>query len=58
MTPFMMQKSFDDFDDFAEQVRDWRLDFLQLEPGPFAAGGIPNLRCTHEPGDAPALAFT
>ena len=37
MTPFMMRKSFDDFDDFAEQVRDWSLDFFQLEPGPFAA---------------------
>ncbi|RKZ16101.1 hypothetical protein DRQ53_07295 [bacterium] len=37
MTPFMIRKSFDDFDVFAEQIRGWNVDFLQLKPGPFAA---------------------
>jgi len=34
---FSIQRSFNDFDEFAEAVHDWKLDFVQLERGPFEA---------------------
>lgn len=34
---FSIQQRFNDFDEFAEAVHDWKLEFVQLDRGPFQA---------------------
>ena len=35
MRPYCVHQTFDDFDAFTESMRDWDVDFKQLEAGPF-----------------------